>query len=127
MKSYKFPELNKSDMTPAQIMQGLQEKNRTLARKNEEYLDLCLKRAGAEREFNVASAHKTLKYRTSEQHVTLIPTLVKGHDIVAKLKFEYDVALAVEKACLESIQDLRSAIDTYRSLLAWLKAELQSQ
>ena len=61
MKSYKFPELNKSDMTPAQIMQGLQEKNRTLARKNEVYLELCLKRANAEREFNVASAQQTLK------------------------------------------------------------------
>ena len=94
---------------------------------NRRSVQLCLKRANAECEFNVASAHQTLKYRTSEQPVTLIPTLVKGHDIVAKLKFEYDVALAVEKACLESIKDLRSAIDTYRSLLAWLKAELQSQ
>ena len=131
MKPHQFPHMkNKShsdEMTPAQIMQGLQEKNRMLTQKNGEYLDLAERRASKERSYNMAVAEKTLRLQADGYSVTLMQSIVKGDPNVSKAKYELDIAQAVEKACLESIKDLRSAIDTYRSLLAWLKAELQSQ
>ena len=114
-------------MTPAAIMNGLADKNRLLTAKNQEYIDLAEKKAQAERDYNIKVRVETMDLRSSGEPVTIIPTLVKGVVIVANLKFDLDVASAVERACLESIKDLRSQIDTYRSLLSWLKAELQSQ
>lgn len=114
-------------MTPGEIMDGLKVKNRLLTAKNDEYMILAEKKAQAEREHSVEVRIKTLKIRSDGDPVTLVPTLVKGDGTVAKLKFDLDVASAVERACLESIKDIRSQIDTYRSLLSWLKAELQSQ
>jgi hypothetical protein len=114
-------------MTPPEIMNGLKAKNRLLTAKNDEYIELAEKKAQAERDYNVAVRTKTMELRSADEKITLIPTLVKGDSTVAKLKFDLDVATAVERACLESIKDIRSQIDTYRSLLSWLKAELQSQ
>ena len=114
-------------MNPAEIMQGLASKNRMLTQKNEEYLELAEKRAQAERDYKIAFAHKLLDLKSHGESVTMSKDIASGDKIVAKLKFEADVALAVERACLEKIKDLRSQVDTYRSLLSWLKAELQSQ
>jgi hypothetical protein len=114
-------------MTPAQIMEGMAAKNRLLTQKNEEYLQLVEKRAQAERDYNIALTHKTIELKTEGNSITLISTLVKGDRTVADLKYKMDVAYGVEKACLESIKDIRTQVDTYRSLLTWLRAELQSQ
>jgi len=113
-------------MTPPEIMNGLAAKNRLLTAKNDEYINLAEKKAQAERDHSVEVRLKTLKFR-ADNPVTLVPTLVKGDGTVAKLKFDLDVAAAVERACLESIKDVRSQIDTYRSLLSWLKAEMTQQ
>ena len=114
-------------MTPSQIMDGLASKNRLLTAKNDEYVELAEKKAQREREHSIEVRIKVLKFRSDGDPVTLVPTLVKGDGTVAKLKFDLDVAAAVERACLESIKDIRSQIDTYRSLLSWLKAELTQQ
>ncbi|OEU68437.1 MAG: hypothetical protein BBJ57_02410 [Desulfobacterales bacterium PC51MH44] len=114
-------------MTPGEIMAGLSEKNRMLSAKNDEYIELIEKRAQAERLYNIAVAEKTIALKLDGNPATLIDKLVKGDKTVSKLKYEFDVCQGVEKACLNVIHNLRSAIDTYRSLLSWLKAELQSQ
>jgi len=104
-------------------MAGMAQKNLMLSQKNDEYLDLVEKRAQAERAYNIAVAEKTIQLKTEGHSITLINTLVKGDKTVAKLKYEYDVAEGIEKACLNVLRNLRTAVDTYRSLLAWLKAE----
>ena len=114
-------------MTPSDIMSGLASKNRLLTSKNEEYAGLAEKKAQAERDYKMMVRQEILKHKSDGHPVTIIPKLVDGQKIVAELKFKLDVAAAVERACLESIKDIRSQIDTYRSLLSWLKAELQSQ
>ena len=114
-------------MTPQQIMDGMAEKNRQLTMKNDEYLQLVENRAQAERQYNIAAADKTLKLKAEGCSVTLISSLVKGDKHCADLKLQFDIAVGIERACLESIKTIRSAIDAYRSLLAWLKAEMQSQ
>ena len=108
-------------------MQGLASKNRMLTQKNEEYLELSEKRAQTERTYKVVYAQKLLELKSHGTPITIAKDLAAGDIQASKAKFEYEVAMAVEKACLENIKDLRSQIDTYRSLLSWLKAELQSQ
>lgn len=110
-------------MTPQQIMDGLAEKNRLLTAKNDEYITLVEKRAQAERAYNLSVARVTLEHKAEGQSITLIDKLVKGDKTVADLKYELDVAEGVEKACVQSIKALMGAIDTYRSLLSWQKAE----
>ena len=114
-------------MTPAEIMEGMAEKNRLLTSKNDEYVLLTEKRAIAEQAYNVALAAATIRLRLDGQSVTLIPVLAKGDEIVSKFKMKFEICLGVERACLESIKDLRIKIDSYRSLLAWLKAEMTAQ
>ena len=114
-------------ITPTEIMDGLAEKNRLLSAKNDEYIELIEKRSQAERDYNIAVAEKTIALKLDGTSIGLIDKLVKGDKAVAGLKYDYDVCQGVEKACLNVIHNLRSAIDTYRSLLSWLKAEMQSQ
>ena len=104
-------------------MTGMQQKNLMLSSKNEEYVLLAEKRAIAERLYHVAHAAATLNLKSEGYSIGLIATLAKGDKVASELKFKYDVACAVEKACLESMKDIRVAIDTYRSLLAWEKQE----
>ena len=111
-------------ITPAQIMDGMAEKNRKLTDLNEDYIDFVEKRAQAERDYNIAVAKKTLEYKSDGQSITIIGTLVKGDKAVADLKLKMDVAEGMAKVCLLKIKEVTSAIDTYRSLLAWQKAEL---
>lgn len=111
-------------MTPQQIMDGMAEKNRMLTQKNEEYVKLVKTRAQAEQAYNIAVAKTTMEEKAGGQSITLIDKIVKGNKIVANLKYELDVAEGVMKACQQSIKSLTIAVDTYRSLLAWLKAEL---
>ena len=110
--------------TPAQIIVGLEEKNRLLSQKNTEYAAIAEKRAQAERDYKMMVREQTLRHKSDGHPATLIPTLVSGHRSVADLKFELDVATETQKACLESIKDTRSQIETYRSLLTWLRAEM---
>jgi hypothetical protein len=114
----------KTMLSPQEIMDGLQAKNRLLTQKNEEYLKLVEKRAEAERRYNVAVATETFTLKSNDHPITIIDKLVKGNKTVSNLKYDYDVAQGVERACLESIKDIRTAIDSYRSLLTWLRAEM---
>jgi len=109
-------------ITPKQIMDGMADKNRMLTQKNDEYIDLSEKRAQAERAYSVAVSKETLRQKADGQSITIIDKVVKGS--VADLKYDLDVAEGVLKACLNSIKALTIAIDTYRSLLAWQKAEM---
>ena len=114
-------------MTPDEIMSGMRKKNQALSMKNDELIELAEKKAQAERDYNIAIAKQVLELKQDGQSVTLIPTLAKGDSIVAELKYKADVADAVYGACREKIKDLRTAVDTYRTLLSWLKAELESR
>jgi hypothetical protein len=114
-------------LTPNQIIAGMAEKNQMLTAKNEEYKTLVEKRADALYNYRVAVGKRVLELRIDGHSVSLVETLVRGDPICADLKRKYEIAKGIERANLESIKDLRSAIDTYRSLLAWQKAEMLSQ
>jgi hypothetical protein len=110
-------------MTPDELMRGMSKKNLLLQEKNEELLNLSEKRAQAERAYNTEVAKTTLRLKAYHP-ATLIPILVKGDVSVAELKYKMDVADGVYRACQESLKDVRTAIDSYRSMLSFEKEEL---
>lgn len=110
---------------PESIMRGMSQKNLLLQSKNEELLILSEKKAQAERDYSIAVATETLKLKNEGMPATVINTLVKGNDRVAGLKLKLDVSEGVLRACTESLKDIRTAIDCYRSMLSWMKEEMQ--
>ena len=112
-------------MTPAEIMKILENKNRMLTEKNDEYPTLTENRAQAEKDYKMMVREQILRHKSEGHPATLIPKLVDGHKIVAELKFQADVAEALVKANIESTRTLVNQIDTCRSLLSFLKAEME--
>ena len=110
---------------PQEIINEMSKKNLLLQSKNDELLILSEKKAQAERAYNVAMATETLKLKETGHPITIITTLCKGNKTVSDLKYALDVADGILRACQESMRDIRSAIDTYRSILSWMKEELQ--
>lgn len=113
------------DLTPNQIMTGMAEKNRQLSMKNTELGELSEKKAAAERDYNIAFAKEIMNLKLEDEKVTLIQNLAKGDKTVAELKYKADIADGVYRACTDKIRDIRTSIDTYRSILSFLKEELQ--
>jgi len=111
-------------MNPQNIMDGMKEKNRMLSSKNDELTELSEKKAAAERNYKIAYAKEVVNLKIEKESVTLIPAIAKGDAAVAELCYQADIADGVYRACVEKIKDLRTQIDSYRSLLAWLKAEM---
>ena len=112
-------------MTPQQLIDGLADKNRQLTMKNDELQDLYKTHAEAEREYNIAYASKITSLRINGEPITIAKEIAKGDKPVADLFYKMRIAEGVLNACRERIKDLRSSIDTYRSILSWLKAELE--
>jgi len=110
-------------MNPSEIMNVLQNKNRLLTDKNDEYIKLSHTRAEAEQDYKIAFARAILNLKLDGHPVTILKDLVNGDKVVAGLKFKYEVAAAIEKACLESMKDVREAIGSARSILTWMREE----
>ena len=112
-------------MTPQQIMDGMAEKNRMLSMKNDELVELYKEYAEAERVYNIQYAGELITLRSRGEPITLAKELAKGDKVIAELFYKMKIAEGVLNACREKIKDIRSSIDTYRSLLSWLKAEYE--
>ena len=106
-------------------MDGLAAKNKELELKNTELEGLYGNHAAAERDYNIEYARAVLELRMSGESITLAKDLAKGDKVIAGLFYEVRIAEGILNACRERIKDLRSAIDTYRSLLSFLKAEYE--
>ena len=109
---------------PQAIMQGMIEKNRQLGMKVDELPTLAENMATAERDYNIAYAKCLLSLKADGNAITTAKDLAKGDTGVADLLFKFRVAEAMLDACRKQIYALNTAIDTYRSLLSWEKAEL---
>lgn len=116
-----------SDTNPAEIMQGMSDNKRLLASKNAEYLRYNQQWADAKEAYAVALKQKLLALRAKGEPVSLAKDLARGDRNVAQLEKHMIVAEGIMKACKESMEDIRSDQDGLRSLLSWLKAEMQSQ
>ena len=108
---------------PEKLMNGLKDKNLELSKINGELKDLARDKAEAERDYRLARMEWTLKLREKGLAVTIIKDIVRGK--VATEKFDYDIASETYEIMKKKAWDLRTAIETYRSLLSWEKAEFQ--
>ena len=114
-------------MNPQKYIETIERKNRELSNKNDDLQELSEKHAEAVRQFNIEYAKKITLLRGEGESITLAKELAKGDKFVAELFFKMMVSEGVQGACKEKIKDLRSAIDSARSILSWLKAELESR
>jgi len=110
-------------VNPQEIMDGMAVKNRDLTSKNDELQRLYQVHAEAERVHNIQYAKKLVSLRMDSTPITIARDLAKGDKVIAGLFYDVKIAEGVLNACRERIKDLRSQIDTYRSLLSWLKSE----
>lgn len=106
-------------------MNGMRDKNQELSLKNDELKNLSEKYAQAERSYNITLAAVITNLKISGETATLAPTLAKGDKVVADLRMKMLIAEGVLNACRESIKNHRGALDTYRSLLTWMRAEME--
>ena len=116
-----------TDIIPQTIINAISEKNRLLSSKTDEYGELIEASAQAEREYNIAFANKMTALKMDGMPVTIIPKLTSGDLTVANFYYEFRIAEGVQRACLQRIQDIRSQIDSLRSLLSWKKVEMSGQ
>ena len=116
--------IDKIDITPAECIKGMQHKNRMLTAKNQEYAELHEKYCAAKRDYQVALAQKITMLKLDGIPVSIINKLAEGDRAVAELGYKMNVADGVVKACRESMGTLSSQIDTYRSVLTWLREEM---
>ena len=110
-------------MNPEKRMKMLDDKKRRLADKNDEYKELVEKRATAEYDYNVAFATRLVAERLDGTPITIAKELTKGNKPVAKLKMTLEVSMGIERACLESMKDIREALGADRSILTWMREE----
>lgn len=113
-------------LTPVQIETQLKKSGQALMFKNDELKELGVKKAEAEKSYRVELAKKQLELRANNFPATLINDLARGDKLVAKLKFERDVAVSMYEACREKIKDLREEIGIMRSLSASQRAEYEN-
>lgn len=111
-------------MTPDEIIKGMQKKNLLLSQKNDEYKELIEKEAGLRNEYRKAFAKKILELRAEGQPGSIVTKIAQGDPNISKLEFDCDIAKGIKDACRESINDIRIAIDTYRSILTWMREEM---
>ena len=104
------------------IRNAIIEKNHELVGRIQEYSELLFKQTETENEYNVAKHKKMLEMKADGETITWINSTAKLDPEVAQLRFEYHVAEAQAKACLQAIKACYTAIDSYRSLLAFEKA-----
>lgn len=70
--------------------------------------------AEAERSYRVALRQEILKERDKGTPVTIISDICRGHQEIAKAKFERDVAEAVYKAAMEAVNCYKLEINILR-------------
>jgi len=112
-------------MTPQDIMAGMRKKNQELSHMNEKVSELAESHAQTERDYSIALAGKIIDLRSHGEPATLASTLAKGDKVVADLRMKMMIAEGVMNANREAIKNHRGALETYRSLLSWLKAEME--
>ena len=114
------------DMTPKEIMDGMRSKNGTLSRINGELLNYAETKAQKDRDYKILKSKEIVRLRADKTPATIILKLVDGDETVAKAEFDAKIAEEIYRIKLEELKDTRTAIDTYRSLLTWMREEFKN-
>ena len=109
-------------MNPQKELDGMQQKCRNLDTMNDEYRKLLIALADAKLTYDKAYIKALAEEKVDGTAVSILKEMAKGK--IIKLNYEVIIAEAGVKANREAMANLRSQIDSYRSRLAWLKAEM---
>ena len=107
------------DGDPQAIMNNMVMHGRNLALKSNEYSELCADFAAKERDYNIALVSEMLRLKASGVPATACERLAKGTKEIADLRYARDVAKGMMTACDKAMQNLRTVLNAYQSILAW--------
>ena len=111
-------------MNPQKHLQNLEKLVKNLSDLNTEYKTLSEDYAQAEYDYNL-KYYRTLIDVKGKETAGLTPSIAKG--MCAEDKFKLTLAEMKMKAQASAIKNCRTAIDTERSILTWLRSEKDSQ
>jgi len=111
--------------TPQEIEQGMIRKNIELQKSIEEIPALIANMAEAERDFDIALAHKILTFKAENKPITIINKLAAGDKFVSELKFNYNLQKELLKIQYTKIDAIKVAIGSYQSMHALRRIEYQ--
>lgn len=106
------------------IMEELNICTLALNKGNSKLKTLGLMKAQAEKAYRVRLAEEILKLREEKYPATLIIELAKGNEDVAELRLQRDVAENSYYACISATENLKLEIDSIKSKLKWVRAEM---
>lgn len=110
-------------MTPAQIMNKLNDCVLALEKGNIELKTLGVKKAKTKMDYSIALRKEILRLKLEKYPVTLVGDLSRGQEQVAKLRLDKDIAESSYYTAISAIENLRIEIEILRSKLRWFREE----
>lgn len=91
------------------VSQRLDKSSRTL-------YNLAKDKADAERTYRIKLAQKIMEIRESGQPASLVADLARGHEEVANLKYDRDLAEGIYKSAIESKRSIESQLSALQTI-----------
>lgn len=113
-----------NQMNPDTVLQSMYNNARAMEAKANEYAELGIALADAEKNYRVALSTKMLKLKSDGIAISTCETLAKGDSLVAELRFERDKCEIILDACKKAMTVLDKKIEILRSDLSWQKADI---
>ena len=111
---------------PAEVIEKIENSIKALELSNSELQTIGLEKSKADSNYKIAYKKELMKEKLNNTPIGIIKEIVSGKEDIAELKLKKDIAEVSYNTCLSSIANIRIQIETYRSILAWLRAEYES-
>ena len=115
------------ELDPDTIVQAMQDMIEKIEKKNTEYKNLGIAKAGVNRMFNRLFAKHQLMLKNKGMATTILKAQTLGLDNVSMAYFNVEAKEAEYAACREALHSMSEIIGTYRSFLTWLRMEYKGQ
>ena len=110
-------------MTPAQIMNKLNNCILALEKGNIEIKTLGVKKAKTKMDYSIALRKEILRLKLEKYPATLVGDLARGQEQIASLRVDKDIAESSYYTAISAIENLRIEIEILRSKLRWFREE----
>lgn len=114
------------ELTPGELLNDIGRMSNELTKKNMELSKLALRKDSTETIYRQELSKELLRLRVEKIPVAIINDIAKGNPKISKLRYERSLAKSNYFICISAIENLRLQIETKRSQLTWLRAELNN-
>ena len=111
-------------MNPDSVLKEMYRQGKLLSSKAEEFADIGIALAEAERSFRVALSSKMMILKSEGIAISTCESLAKGDPLVSNLRFERDKQAILLDACKKTSESIKMKIDILRSDLSWAKCDI---